>query len=927
MSEVRAQIIPAASNGPRTRHDAPHGLEIDFGGDQFPVSGPAPRLSWKPVADAASYEVEADIDGIMHRFTATRHRNVAWPWPPLTSRQAVRWRVRRHDGDDGGVGNGPWSAWAAFEAGLFDEDWSAAWVSPRESEDAGYGERPAPELSVEFDLSEEVVRARLYATALGLYTAHVNGRRAGGAELLPGSTSYDATLYAQASDVADALEPGSNRLSIELSDGWYRGQVGAFRLPAGWGTTTAARAELHLDLADGSTRVIRTDGTWMSRRSHVVAADLMAGQTTDLSAPADAQQPVVVAAVDAPRVDWSPAPPVRVVESRSPVGVTQIRPGTWVADFGQNASGWLRLTDLGPHGTRTTIDYGEFVGATGDLDTRHLDSHKPGEPTFEFVQRDVVIAGAAGDTFEPRHTVHGFQYARITREGAPLDPASLAMQVVHTDLRRTGTFACSDPDLDRLHDVVDWSFRGNAVDVPTDCPTRERLAWTGDYQVFASTATRLYDVLGFSRKWLRSVRDDQLDDGRIANFSPDGRRIKHHLDDQFAMMTGSAGWGDAIVSVPWQLYEAYGDDEVLRENWSAMERWVGWALEKARTVRHPARVEASPEPAPFEQYLWDGTFHWGEWTEPQALDADGARIDPVKSNPMAWFMADKGEVGTAYLFSSTRTLARTAEVLGRADDAARYAALAEDIRDAWVQAYLHADGTTRTDTQAAYTRALAFDLIPAELRPAALDRLIELIRAAGTHLGTGFLATGFLLPVLADAGRADVAYELLLQRTSPSWLTMLDRGATTVWEDWDGIDEHGDARESLNHYSKGTVARFLHTHTLGLRQCDDSVAWQSFVVEPVPGPGLTWAEGSLDTPNGLIRVRWEIVRDASDATGSPGRMSISADVPVGSRARLVFPDGSSRDVGPGSVTAEATLRPDIPLSPSSTPALSLEGAS
>jgi alpha-L-rhamnosidase len=920
MSEERVHLNDAGSDASGIP-DAPRDLAIDVGGDQFAVSGPTPRLSWKPVSDVASYDVEADIDGSRHLFTTARYRHVAWPWPPLASRQSVRWRVRPH----GPVGS--WSTWAAFEAGLFDEEWSAAWISPRESVDAGPGERPAYDLSVEFEVPAGVVRARLYATALGVYTAHVNGHRAGGAELLPGSTSYDRTLYAQASDVAAALTPGINRLSIELSDGWYRGQVGAFRLPAAWGTTTAARAELHLDLADGSTRIIRTDGDWLSRRSHTVAADLMAGQTTNLSAPADAPQPVVLAAVEAPRIEWSPAPPVRVVESRPPLSVTQTAPDTWVVDVGQNASGWLRLTDLGPAGTRTTIDYGEYVDAAGDLDTSHLDAQKPGEPKQEFVQRDVVVAGPAGDVFEPRHTVHGFQYARITREGAPLGARSLTMQIVHTDLRRTGAFACSDPDLNRLHDIVDWSFRGNAVDVPTDCPTRERLAWTGDYQVFVSTATRLYDVLGFSRKWLQSVRDDQLDDGRIANFSPDGRRIKHHLDDQFAMMTGSAGWGDAIVSVPWHLYEAYGDEQVLSENWSAMQRWVEWALDKARTVRHPARVEASPEPAPFEQYLWDGTFHWGEWTEPQARDADGARIDPVKSNPMAWFMADKGEVGTAYLYSSTRTLARAAEVLGRSDDAVRYAALADDIRDAWRSAYLNADGTTRTDTQAAYTRALAFDLIPDELRSAALDRLVDLIRAAGTHLGTGFLATGFLLPVLADAGRADVAYELLFQRTSPSWLTMLDRGATTVWEDWDGIDENGDAHESLNHYSKGTVARFLHSHTLGLRQADDSVAWESFVVEPVPGGGLTWAEGSLDTPNGLIRVRWEITAGSSRVDDASARMTISADVPPGSRARLVFPDGSSRDVGPGSVTAEAPLRPDIlaPLSPA--PALSFEGAS
>ena len=441
--------------------------------------------------------------------------------------------------------------------------------------------------------------------------------------------------------------------------------------------------------------------------------------------------------------------------------------------------------------------------------------------------------------------------------------------------------------------------------MPTDCPTRERLAWTGDYQVFVSTATRLYDVDGFSRKWLRSVRDDQLDDGRIANFSPDGRRIKHHLDDQFAMMTGSAGWGDAIVAVPWELYESYGDEQVLTENWPAMVRWVEWALEQARTTRHHTRVHASPEPEPFEQYLWDGTFHWGEWTEPRERDADGNRIDPIKHNPMAWFMADKGEVGTAYLFRSTSTLARIAALLGSTDGAARYAAAAERVRWAWREAYLRHDGTTATDTQASYVRALSFGLIPDELRQAAVDRLVHLIRRAGTHLGTGFLATGDLLPVLADSGRADVAYELLFQRTAPSWLTMVDRGATTIWEDWEGVDEHGVAHDSLNHYSKGAAIRFLHTHTLGLRQEPDSVAWERLVIQPVPGGGITWARGTHESPQGTISVEWRI---------EGGRMLLTAGIPCGTVARVVLPDGTEHRIGPGAFEAPALL-PSADLMP------------
>ena len=360
----------------------------------------------------------------------------------------------------------------------------------------------------------------------------------------------------------------------------------------------------------------------------------MDGQTVDFTAGESRPTPVRVGAVDGPEIDWSPAPPVRVVESRAPRSMREIEPGVWVVDFGQNASGWIRLTDLGPaghaHRRSTTASTSASTGT----------SRPPTSTPSDRASRRALRAARRGRSPDPVATSSSHATPSTDsstrgspRHGAPLDPASVTMQIVHTDLRRTGTFACSDDDLNRLHEIAEWSFRGNAVDVPTDCPTRERLAWTGDYQIFAPTATRLYDVLGFSRKWLRSVRDDQLDDGRIANFSPDGRRIKHHLDDQFAMMTGSAGWGDAIVAVPWELYESYGDDAGPRRE---LGRDGPLGRVGAREGAHrasPRAAQQHPKPEPFEEYLWDGTFHWGEWTEPKERDADGTPIDPIKQQP------------------------------------------------------------------------------------------------------------------------------------------------------------------------------------------------------------------------------------------------------------------------------------------------------
>ncbi|WP_419703395.1 family 78 glycoside hydrolase catalytic domain [Promicromonospora sp. NFX87] len=880
--------------------NAPQHLTTDAGGGSLAVTGARPHLSWRLPAGRAhqdGYTLAVRIDGVdQPEVTATSpaHLFVDWPWRPLRSGETAHWRVRTHHGDE----RSDWAEWHTFEAGLLDPDWSAAWVSPDEPDDAGTSNRPAYVLAGAFTARAGVARARLYVAALGLYEVFVNGRRVGDTQLAPGSTSFDRTLYAQAHDLAPYLVEGDNEVEVLLSDGWYRGKAGTWRTPARWGARTGVRLEVHLQDGAGTRTVVGTGAGWTSRRSSITHADLMDGQVTDLHRDPGAPEPVLVDAVQAPPVDWSPAPPARVVESLRPRSITVAPSGATVVDFGQNASGWVWLADLGPAGIRTVIDHGEHLGPDGDLDTRHLDSSRPGEEPIPFVQRDeVVSSGDPDEAFEPRHTVHGFRYARLTRDdvAAAPDPADLTMQVVHTDLTSTGTFECSDADLNRLHEVARWSFRGNAVDVPTDCPTRERLGWTGDYQIFVSTAVRLFDVDGFSRKWLRSVRDDQLPDGRIVNSSPDPNHLKAHPDPMVDHITGSAGWGDAIVHVPWVLYETYGDHVALRESWDAMVRWLEFALRAAASARHPSRVERSSEALPHERYLWDGTFHWGEWSEPKTRSADGTLVSALGSDPRAWFMADKGEVGTAYLHRSLRELADIARVLRKDDEARHYRELAGKVRDAWQTEFLGADGRVAADTQAAYVRALTFGLVPDDLRSAVAEHLVTRVHDADDHLTTGFLSTADLLPALADAGHADVAYAVLLQRTYPSWLGMLDRGATTIWEDWDGIDEKGEANASLNHYSKGAVVRFLHTHTLGLRQAPGSVAWESFDVAPVLGGGLTWARGTFDGPQGPIAAEWRV---------ADGVFRLSVTVPPGSTATVHLPDGTSLPVGPGRHTAE-----------------------
>ena len=318
--------------------------------------------------------------------------------------------------------------------------------------------------------------------------------------------------------------------------------------------------------------------------------------------------------------------------------------------------------------------------------------------------------------FEPRRTTHGFRYVRIEGHPDDLTPADVVGVVVHTDLRRTGRFECSDERINRLHEAAVWSFRDNACDIPTDCPHRERAGWTGDWQLYVPTAAFLYDVAGFSAKWLRDVAVDQWPDGTVANISPTARAEGRH--SPIAGLNGSAGWGDAVVIVPWELYRAYGDTRILQDMWPTMVRWLDRTERMARSQRHPARAAARPTPAPHEDYLWDSGFHWGEWLEPDA-EADDLE---------AFQRADQGHVATAYYARSAALMARIATILGRHEDSRRYAELADHVRVAWQSEYLDENGGLTPDTQANHVRALAFDLLPPARRAAAADRLVELIR-------------------------------------------------------------------------------------------------------------------------------------------------------------------------------------------------------
>jgi alpha-L-rhamnosidase len=881
----------------------PGRLRVEHLAEARGIDATRPRFSWW-LPDGAvrqlAYRIRFGSGWDSGRVSSSESVLVEYDGPELRSGDRVAWQVKVWTD----LGESDWSDSEVFELGLLEPDvWSAGWIAPLEIAELPVGARPAMLVRGEFELPEAaVVRARLYATAHGIYEVFVNGGRVGDAELTPGYTEYRDRLQLQTYDVTERLVSGRNAIGAIVSDGWFRGQVGLPRAHDQWGSELGFLAQVWAMFEGGATAVAGTGSEWRSTRSGIESADLIAGQSVDLRrfpggwseagfddsgwdpvSPADHGYENLVA---------SPAPPVRAVEVLEPVSVLDLGRGQ-VFDLGQNINGWVRLRNLGPEGTILTLTHGEAVDASGDVTTDHLDVNLPFLPApLPAGQVDrVVSAGRPGEVFEPRHTTHGFQYVRVEGHPDSLGGGDLTGVVVHTDMTRTGWFRCSDERINRLHEASVWSLRANACDIPTDCPTRERAGWTGDWQIFVPTAAFLYDVAGFSTKWLRDVAVEQWGSGVVANLAPSPPSESEA--GPLAGLNGSAGWGDAAVIVPWEIYRAYGDRRLLEEQWPSMVAWLSFAERSASGARHPERARGSAEPLPHERYLWDSGFHWGEWLVPGA-DLKGP--DEFE----AFRRADKADVATAYFAHSAGLMSRIAAVIGREEEALRYRKLAERVRAAWIAEFVRSDGRVYPDTQANHVRALAFDLVPDELRSDAASRLVELIRAADTHLATGFLATPYLLSVLADTGHLDVAYELLFTDTMPSWLYMIDRGATTMWERWNGIDADGKPYESLNHYSKGAVISFLHRYVAGITLLDDrGPAYRHFRVEPRPGGGITWARAEHDSPYGRIESSWRLAGDAFE---------LAVAVPPGTTAEVLLPDGSVRTVEPGRHALQSRTR-------------------
>jgi alpha-L-rhamnosidase len=886
-----------------------------------------PRFSWilpEGVGAQSAYElVIEDPDGsawTSGRVESAESVLVEAAGFEAASRTAYAWRVRVWA--DGAAEPTEWAE-STFETSILDPaEWQAQWVEPEQESVRPDGAQnfaelfslriatppeerllPTPYVRQRFEVDGVPVRARVYATAHGIYQAELNGHPLGDQVFAPGVETYGASLSFQTYDATAAVRAGSNVFGMVLSDGWYAGRVGILGSSRGYGDRLRALWQLHVETEDGRIHVFFSDGSARSStRGPIRYADLAVGEGYDAridwtgwSTPAfdDGDwDPVTIARAEQPLVPFEGEPVRRVLELPA-VAILRTPADETVVDFGQVIAGRVRFRVDGERGRVVSLQHSEVLDSDGNFFMNILGPNKD--------QTDVyTLAGLrGGEVWEPTFTFHGFRYVRLTGFPDDISESDFTAIVTGSDLRMTGNFRCSDDRLTRLHENAVWSQRGNFLSIPTDCPQRERYGWTGDLQIFAPTAATNMGVGPFLSRWLRIVRGDQLLDGRIVNISPIPPQLDFLMqapppsyDDPILLLASSAGWGDAIAIVPQVLYERYGDRRVLAENYPAMVAWVEYQIRSAAEGPPPrlAGVELSAAQRERQQYLWNTVPHFGDWLAPSTLRGpDGSQMNAPRRT---------GEVvGCLFHGRTLEIVAQVAEVLGHEADAARYRDRAQKVWAAVAEEYIGDDGRIFGDMQGPSVLALAFGAVPERLRDAVVDRLVELIHEAGDHLDTGFVSVPFLLDVLWTHGHRELALTLLWQDTAPSWLYEVDRGATTMWEGWEAIRPDGVVTDlSFNHYAFGCVDDWMYRRLGGLQAT--APGFRRSRIEPAFTCGLADVSAAIETPYGELRCEWSRRGD---------RVEVEVHVPANTTSTLVLPAAGEVPVRPGTSRFTLTL--------------------
>ncbi len=826
-----------------------------------------PYFSWQLVSDQrntmqSAYELRVGTEpatlvkgeGIWKsgKINSDQSIHVPYKGAALSSNKKYYWQVRVWDN------NGKASAWSAvafWQMGLLQAtDWKAQWIEPGYKEDSVFA---APLMRKEFSNPKKIKVATAYITAHGLYEAQINGKRVGDAYLTPGWTSYNKRLQYQAYDVTNLLKSGANAIGVTLGDGWYRGNFSFDHRRNVYGKDIAMLFQLEIVYADGTTATIVSDGSWKSSIGAIRSNGIYQGELIDARQEKNgwttagyddknwagvktnnSSKDILVATYNES---------VKKHESFTAGKLITTPKGEKVIDFGQNLVGWVQLKVKGRAGDTIKVSHAEVLDKKGNFYTDNLRGAK--------AQAVYILKGNGEEMFEPHFTFFGFRYIKVEGITGDLQPENFTAIALYSDMQQTGSFTSSDTLINQLQHNIEWGLRGNFLDVPTDCPQRdERMGWTGDAQAFFHTASFLRGAKNFYTKWMKDVALDQLPSGSVPYVIP------NILGDNAA---GSTGWADVCTIIPWEMYLVYGDKRILENQYSSMKAWVDYMQGQS------------------SNNLWNKGFHFGDWLfYTMADDNDGKAA-----------ITNKYLIAQCFYAYSTQLLINAAKELGKNDDVTNYTNLLKKIKEAFLKEYTTPNGATMSNTQTSYVLALQFDLFPEELRQQAADRLVANIKQYGNHLTTGFLGTPYLCHVLSRYGYSDVAYTLLLQKTYPSWLYPVTKGATTIWERWDGIRTNGDFQavtmNSFNHYAYGAIGDWMYRVMVGLDTDKDAVGYRKIRIQPHVGGTFTHASATYETQYGKLSSGWKI---------QEGKLILHALVPANTTATIYIPAAAATDV-------------------------------
>jgi alpha-L-rhamnosidase len=775
----------------------------------------------------------------------------------LKSGQRYFWQVKIWDNK---VKESKWSTTAYYEMGLLSQsDWKAKWIE-MESDTSRYS--PSPHFRKEFLSTKTIASARVYVTSHGFYELQLNGKKVGDQVLTPGWTSYNKRLQYQVYDVTTLLLKGNNAIGAVLGDGWYRGTLAWGNNWAIYGKRLGILFQLRITYTDGSEAMIISDETWKASNDGAIRMDdIYNGETYDATKKLTGWnnpgyddkkwQSVKIGNYNNSNLIASEGSPIRKIQEIKPVKIFRTPKGKLIVDMGQNMVGWLRLKVSGNKGTVVTLRHAEVLDKWGEFYTTNLRAAK--------CQLTYTLAGTGEEIYEPRFTFMGFRFVEVTGFPGELTTDNLTGVVVHSDMAVTGSYECSNPLVNQLQHNIQWGQKGNFVDVPTDCPQRdERLGWTGDAQAFCRTASYNMDVSSFFSKWLKDVAADQKPAGEIPFVIPD------ILNKQGSLTGGtSAGWGDVCVIAPWTMYQVYGDKKLLETQYMSMKAWVEYIRKKAGN-----------------SYIWKDGSVFGDWL---------FYHPPVNNHTEPDGYTEHDFIATAFYAYSTSILAEAAKALGKTEDEKAYSDLFNMIKEVFINEYVTKAGRVGTNSQTSYVLALKFNLLPDNLRSKAAEFLANDIKSRNNHLSTGFLGTPYLCHVLSDNGYTDIAYDLLLQESYPSWLYPVKMGATTIWERWDGQKTDSTFQDpdmnSFNHYAYGAIGDWMYRVSAGIETMGPG--YKHIIIQPHPTKKLTYARASFESSYGTIVSGWE---------KKNGKIIVKIRIPVNTTAKIILPATSQDKV-------------------------------